>query len=85
MSESEFCLDAAAQAGNLLPGKRSRLLAPGMMLNVVPISFDNDTDSSVTLVLRIWQYSVLISSSSAYRLREIGDWHTDPEFGQKQA
>ena len=81
----ESCLDAAAQVGNLLPSKRSRLLAPKLLLNVGPISFNNDTDSSVIPVLGIWQYSVLISSSSAYRMREVGNWHADPEFRQKQA
>lgn len=50
--ESELCLDAAAQAGNLLPGKWSTgpsCVAPGLLLNGGPISFDNDINSSVIL------------------------------------
>jgi len=47
--------------------------------------FDEDRDSSAILALGVYRNSILISSSSPYRLCEVGDWHADPEFGQKQA
>lgn len=78
---------AAAQViRNLLPDKLSEV-SPEILFSAGPIfaSSDEDIGSSAILAIGIWRDSILVSSSSAYGLSEIGDWHTNSELGQKQA
>lgn len=73
----------AAEAGNILPSNWSK--AHGLLLHPGPVPVDHGIDSSAILARGVWWYCILISSSSANALSEIGDWHANSQLSQKHA